>query len=287
MTQRLAVLLAAGVAPASAWRFVAESSGSEVPAAAVGQLEIAGAIAAASTGLPELERQGWRGLAAAWLVATEAGAPLAATLRDYAHSLRSLADAQRDASVALASPRATARVVLALPFVGVLFGALMGFGTLSVLFATPVGWTCLVVGAALMLGARAWNHRLVRSAQPRDATAGLDCDLMAIAVSGGAALERARALVGAATGRFGFGAPSGRIEGVLELSQRAGVPAAELLRAEAEEARREARAQAQRDAAALSVKLMLPLGLCVLPAFFVLGVLPLMIAVLSSTLGSF
>lgn len=287
VTQRLAVLLAAGVAPASAWRFVAESSASSVPAAAVEQGDVAGAIAAASADLPGLERQGWSGLAAAWAVATEAGAPLAATLREYSASLRSLADAQRDAAVALASPRATARVVLALPLVGVVFGALMGFGTLPVLFASPVGWACLAVGAGLMLAARAWNRRLVRSAQPRDAAAGLDLDLMAIAVSGGAALDRSRALVAAVTARFGIGSPSDRIEDVLDLSQRAGVPAAELLRAEAEEMRRDARAQAQRAAAALSVRLMLPLGICVLPAFLVLGVLPLMIAVLSSTVGSF
>jgi len=32
---------------------------------------------------------------------------------------------------------------------------------------------------------------------------------------------------------------------------------------------------------------MLPLGLCVLPAFMVLGVLPLLIAVVSSTVGTF
>ena len=287
VTQRLAVLLSAGVAPASAWRFVAETSGSTVPTAAAGRADVAGAIVEASMDLPELERQGWRGLAAAWAVATDAGAPLAATLREYAGALRSLADAQRDAATALASPRATARLVLALPFVGLGFGALMGFDTLSVLFATPVGWSCLAVGGGLLLAARAWSGRLMRAARPRDATAGLDCDLMAIAVSGGASLDRARGLVGGAAERFGFGSASGRVEGVLGLSQRAGVPAAELLRAEAEEARRDARAKAQRDAAALSVRLMLPLGVCVLPAFLVLGVLPLMIAVLSSTVGAF
>jgi tight adherence protein B len=32
---------------------------------------------------------------------------------------------------------------------------------------------------------------------------------------------------------------------------------------------------------------MLPLGLCILPAFIVLGVVPLLIAVVSSTVGSF
>jgi tight adherence protein B len=76
---------------------------------------------------------------------------------------------------------------------------------------------------------------------------------------------------------------AGGVEEVLELSARAGVPAAELLRAEAEERRRAARAAAQERAVTLSVRLMLPLGVCVLPAFMALGVLPLLITVVSST----
>lgn len=58
-------------------------------------------------------------------------------------------------------------------------------------------------------------------------------------------------------------------------------------RGEVKERRWAARADAQERAAALSVRLMLPLGLCVLPAFMALGVLPLLIAVVSSTVGTF
>ena len=74
---------------------------------------------------------------------------------------------------------------------------------------------------------------------------------------------------------------------MLALSARAGVPAAALLRAEADEARRDARAAAQKAAAVLGVRLMIPLGVCVLPAFMALGVAPLLIAVISSTVAGF
>lgn len=286
IAQRLAVLLAAGVAPAAAWRFVAETTGNAVAAAAVGTHDIADALVAASGALPAGERDAWRGLAAAWTVATDAGAPLAGALRDYARSLRALADATRDAEVALAGPKATARIVLVLPFVGLTFGALMGFGTIEVLFGSPVGWVLLAVGAGLILAARAWNRRLVASARVRDVTPGLGCELTAVAVSGGGSLDRARQATTDALRRFGLSFDLTNVEGVLELSERAGVPAAELLRAEAEEQRRDARAAAQAAAAALGVRLMLPLGLCILPAFLVLGVAPLLIAVLSSTVAS-
>ena len=73
----------------------------------------------------------------------------------------------------------------------------------------------------------------------------------------------------------------------LALSRAAGVPAAELLRSAADEARRDARASAQAAAARLGVMLMLPLGACILPAFFAVGVVPLLATVLTSTVGSF
>ena len=72
---------------------------------------------------------------------------------------------------------------------------------------------------------------------------------------------------------------------MLELSARAGAPVAELLKAEAFRVRRAARADGTARAAALGVRLMLPLGVCVLPAFVLLGVAPLMISVISGTLG--
>ena len=77
------------------------------------------------------------------------------------------------------------------------------------------------------------------------------------------------------------------VERIIELSARAGVPSAELLRAEAEELRRLARASAAKKAAVLSVRLMLPLGLCILPAFMVLGVAPLALSLMSSTMQGF
>jgi len=287
ITHRLAVLLAAGVAPVSAWRHVAVGARSAVPAAAAasGPAGIPGAIVAAATGGDASARQAWRGLAAAWAVATDAGAPLAPSLTSYASSLRALADAQRDVRVALAGPKSTARIVMVLPAIGVLFGLALGFNTLGVLVTTPPGWMCVAAGAALMLLARYWTRRLLASAQPADTTPGLDHDLAAIAVSGGGALDRAVAAVHEAGATYGI--TVGDLDATLDLSRRAGVPAGDLLRGEAEERRRAARADAQERAAALSVRLMLPLGLCVLPAFMVLGVLPLLIAVVSSTVGTF
>lgn len=293
--QRLGVLLAAGVSPASGWGYLAENAtGPE----ATRVRAVADAVAAGSTiadaVLAAAHTAGrndpvWRGIAAAWQVATDAGAPLAPTLAELATSLRSLAQNQEDLRTALAGPIATARMVVILPIVGVVFGLALGFDSLRVLFTTPLGLACLGLGVGLMLASRWWSRRLIDAARPTQLTPGLVLDLMAIAVSGGASLPRAVAAVDAARTRFGLTDDGSRetIAEVLSLSRRAGVPAAALLRSEAVEARRAARSSAERAAATVAVTLMLPLGLCVLPAFMCLGVAPLLIAVIASTVTGF
>jgi tight adherence protein B len=282
----LAVLLAAGIPPVAAWGYLEEGEPSmQIATMCAAGVTVPAAIVDAAAAQPRSELFAWCGLAMAWAVATEVGSPLAPTLRDFADSLRDLAQARREIAVALAAPNATARLVLALPLVGLLFGMLLGFDTLGTLFTTPIGWVCLGLGAGLMLGASRWNRRLVRRAQPRDLTPGLAFDLLAIAVSGGGSLDRARSVVAAAIERFagdGVLATDGTEE-VLDLSRRAGIPAAELLRSEAGERRRQARADVSERAQALSVRLMIPLGVCVLPAFMVLSVVPLLITVLRGT----
>lgn len=290
IVQQLAVLLSAGVTPVAAWGYVAESTSSIVPrrvsAAAADAGRLDDAIIASLGGIPQSEESAWRALAAAWSVATDAGAPLAPSLRQFASSLRAAAQVERDIAVALGAPTATARIVMVLPAVGVAFGALLGFDTVGTLFTTPIGIACLVGGLLLVFCAHRWNRRLVAAAQPRDFTAGLESELTAVAVSGGGAIDRAVAMVASVMDRFELPSTGGAAA-ALELSRRAGVPAGELLRSDADEARREARTRAELVAAALSVKLMLPLGLCILPAFMLLGVVPLLVAVVGSTVATF
>lgn len=295
VVHRLAVLLTAGVAPHSAWSYVAsagESVAHSVAREVQSGVSVTDAILAttghATAGTVTVsDRAGgspWRAVAAAWQVASAAGAPLAPALRSFAGALRELAESRRDVRVALAGPAATTRIVVFLPLIGLLFGVALGFDTLGVIVGTVPGALCFAVGVALIFVARRWNRRLLLSATPDDDAPGLRLDLVAIAVSGGAALDRALASVDAALEHCAV-SPSGAdaVDEVIALSRRAGVPAAELLRAEADDARRVARSAAREAAAALAVTLMIPLGVCILPAFMLIGVAPLMIAVISST----
>ncbi|WP_281533957.1 hypothetical protein [Cryobacterium breve] len=322
IVQRLAVLLSAGVSPVTAWGYLDDDTGPDAsrvvplgthqrrpcanrpgadgPAVGIRVVRAAGlaagrgdsvaeAIAGEARAVGGQPGDAWFAVAAAWEVATRSGAPLAACLRQLAASLRDLGQLHADLETALAGPAATARLVAVLPLVGIAFGGLLGFNTVATLFLTVPGWLCLGSGAGLMLAGSVWNRRLLRRARARAPTPGLELDLTAIAMSGGGSVERAQALVTEALGRYLPADGVRRTAGdrVLDLAVRAGVPAAELLRSEADQQRRDARTEGQRRVIALGMALLVPLGLCVLPAFMLLGVVPLLVTVLSTTLSEF
>jgi tight adherence protein B len=281
---RLAVLLEAGLPPLTAWTHLAATD----PVAA--RVAEAGSADRLHTAILEASRDAaaasdWACVAAAWRVATDAGAPLAATLARLGEVLVATDDARREVAIALAGPLATSRIVLALPVLGLFGGALLGVDTLGVLATTPPGWFCFVAGSGLLLVARRWMRRLVARAREADPTPGLGCELVAVAVSGGAPALAALDRVAGALAEAGL-PPDDTAAAAIEFAQRAGVPVAALLRAQAREARREAQAEVRMRIAALGTRLLLPLGLCVLPAFVALGVAPLLLAIIGSTLAT-
>ena len=118
----------------------------------------------------------------------------------------------------------------------------------------------------------------MRRAAPEPGVPGLGAELLAIALSGGVSLDRARDVVDRARGAD----EDHSLDEVLRLSKRAGIPAAELLKATAALARHRARIDGRLRAARLSSRLLLPLGVCTLPAFLLLGVAPMLLGVMST-----
>ncbi|WP_259363362.1 type II secretion system F family protein [Microbacterium esteraromaticum] len=272
----LAVLLQAGARPLTAWRHLADTGD---PAA----VRIVARMDGGSepTGAIEAEGGAWSDVAAAWEIATTVGAPLAEVLRTLAESLQDAASAADDVRIALAEPTGTARLLLWLPLAGLLLGFALGFDIVGVLTGNPIGIVCVVLGVGLVLLARWWTARMVRAAQPDAATPGMHAELVAVALAGGVGIPRALRLVEHSPAAL----PDARssTDAVLELSRSAGVPAGELLRASAAQQRHESRVQGRVRAARLSSTLLLPLGVCTLPAFLLLGVAPLMLSVLATT----
>lgn len=262
LAQSAAVMMSAGLSPDRVWAYL-------------------GVSLAEMTTRPE---PSWRSFVSGWTIATTVGAPMAQSMRRLASALREGAEVVRDIQAALVGPASASRLIRYLPLAALGLGVLLGFNPLEFLLFRPLGWICIVMASLLIYSAAKWSSKLTARATPLSWNPGLRAELTAMALGGGTSLERARLLVAVELGvAEEGGAEEGDIERVLALADDAGVPAAELLRAEAERQRYDARAAGQAAAQRLGVQLLLPLGLCILPAFVLVGVVPLVVSVLSST----
>ena len=281
LAESLAVLLDAGLTPRSAWAAVAEHGGHPIAALVTASLSAQPSCAHALREAAESDDV--RAVAAAWQVAEDAGAPLGHTLRVVAETVRDVAEAEREAEVALSGPRATARLVSWLPLAGVALAAALGADIVGAASSAP-GAMALGAGAMLMLAGRWWMRGLLRQALASRQTPGLREELIALALAGGASTAASVDAADRATRAAGL-RPQGEdgARKILRIAESAGAPAVELLTASARQLRRTARADARRAAATLGVRLMLPLGVCVLPSFLLLAVAPLVLSLLAST----
>lgn len=275
-TMRLAVLLSAGITAGAAWRHLARDGDPVLDRAALAA-ETGGDVAAVLRSVGG----SWADVAAVWAVAIAVGAPLADTLRSAVVALREATEVKGEVRVALAEPAATSRLLTWLPLVGIPLGYALGLDPLRSL-REPLGACCLLGGLLLVGMSHVWARRLTRRAQPPAGIPGWDAELLAVALSSGASIERARAVVRSEGGEGDADSADG-VAAALDLSVGAGAPVAELLRGEAWLARQRARTRGRETAARLSTRLLLPLGVCALPAFLLLAVVPAVIGIIRST----
>jgi tight adherence protein B len=97
-------------------------------------------------------------------VCDRTGAPPGEVLDGLVAALRAQDAAAHETAVALAAPRATVRVMTALPAVGLGMAALLGADIVHVLVGTPIGRGCLALGGALWAAGHWWIGRLVAAA---------------------------------------------------------------------------------------------------------------------------
>ncbi len=211
-------------------------------------------------------------------VAETFGGPVAKTLRRQAEVVAQLAAANRSLEVAFATPKATARLMLWLPPGGFVFGQLMGLNPIPVLMHNLVAQLSLIVGLALQIAGVLWSRSILKRGRPKLTDAGLVFDLMAIGLRAGLSplvvQRKLRTLVDINE------TDQAELTRLELMSRRTGAPLENLLLAQAETTRLNTAAAAETQVAALAIKLMIPLGVVILPAFVLMSVVPVVISIL-------
>ncbi len=102
-------------------------------------------------------------LVAAWRLAEETGATASTVTAAAAGSIRGRREARDRADVVVAGPRASMRLLSALPLVGPVAGTLVGMGP-DRLYASVASRVLALAGVALTVGGWWWARRMLRRA---------------------------------------------------------------------------------------------------------------------------
>lgn len=227
----------------------------------------------------------WRILGAVVDVAQQSGSPMGDALWSFSTALREHASTLSQVESIIQAPLHTTRLLIALPVLGVGVAWLMGVNAVAVLTGSTLGWVSLAVATVLVLLARAWTKRLIDSVRPGPDALSPALDLLAIATAGGALPERARDRVRVALEEYELpGSATEALDELTALSRRLGVPLRTLAVSEAKWRRHRVLADSLTAQASLQVAILLPLGLLILPAFVLVGVVPVVVALLQGSL---
>ena len=249
-----------------------------------------------------------------------AGAPLATSMERAAEHAEERIDALLGRQSALAAPRATGRILSWLPLLGLGLGVLMGSDPVGVLTGSVLGALTGLLGLGLAFAGRRWTAALVHRAEVESAASNgaeqtsnmppvdtaLVLELLAAQLRAGLAPLAAlgtlaealnsRALhtvcqrlqMGSSWGNAWSGSAAGtfgELRDALAPAYTGGAPSTALLLSLADAHRLSERRAAERAAGKLSVALVVPLGLCSLPAFICLGIVPILISLLPTLTG--
>ena len=249
-----------------------------------------------------------------------AGAPLATSLERAAEHAEERIDALLGRQSALAAPRATGRILSWLPLLGLGLGVLMGSDPVGVLTGSILGALTGLFGLGLAFAGRRWTAALVHRAEVESAASNgaeqtsnmppvdtaLVLELLAAQLRAGLAPLAAlgtlaealnsrplhtvcqRLQMGSGWGSAWSGSAAGtfgELRDALAPAYTGGAPSTALLLSLADAHRLSERRAAERAAGKLSVALVVPLGLCSLPAFICLGIVPILISLLPTLTG--
>ena len=207
-------------------------------------------------------------------IARETGAPRTRILRVIADALDANIESEREATIAATSARHSAIVLTALPAFTLIVTELFGIHALGFLLGEPIGWLCLALGAGASYGGWKWMDRLRRRIPtPRPAT-GLLGDVVAEILSVTGIRADVENALWACGERWDLGSEWTSIVDIRVTARETGMPVSGLIRADSHDRRQSARFAVREAIERLPGQMLIPLGVCLFPAFVVLTVVP-------------
>jgi len=175
MLRAFAAELRSGRATSSAFHAAAEASAEPLrtllrPAADIAlrgdpdELTAAVEDVAAASPVGGRALDGLNRLVACWRVSATSGAMLAPAIDRVADALHDEIELARALATSLAGPRATMRLLAALPLAGLLLGSAIGARPVAFLLGSPGGLGCLFAAAIFDLAGIMWGRRIASRA---------------------------------------------------------------------------------------------------------------------------
>jgi tight adherence protein B len=219
------------------------------------------------------------------------GISLTSTLKVLEKVLDDILELEQAKATALAAPKATVKLLRFLPIVGVGLGFLLGVNPLRILLLNPIGVGALVIGVTFAWCGSWWSNRVVRDferltkfkfcSDPR-----VQLALIGAGVRSGASLAHTIQSLGVAGSEnllvgvpFRFAGLPESLE-CLEDAYTLGSSPIPVIGAKIQEYQRQTSEKYRTGAEKLAVELVIPLGLCYLPSFICIGVVPVILAFL-------
>jgi len=219
-------------------------------------------------------------------IAQETGSAVAGEIDQVASIYLQRERAIQRIAVAQTGPRSSARLVLWLPLVTLALAQLSGLDVSHAVSSNKILVLSFGLGGLLLVVAKLVSGKLIKKATPVNDNLGFFLLGVALACSGGTSLHRAHnKALDVYKETFGSLPSNQELQlcaEALHTATHTGARVGELLRGSAEAMQRESATKSEVKIEKLNIRLLLPLGFAVLPAFIFIAVIPLTVSILGS-----
>ncbi len=284
--------LNAGASVESAWQAALEDAGIQFEGPVIDHEGV-------PTAVTDNRLRASSSISAACKLTHQIGAPLAEILESVLDTIDEVDAADRARVVASAGPQMTARLLTVLPLVGVIASIALGVDVLGLWMSGGAATFAAIIGVILWITGHEWSRRMIKKTMA-DSNTRVDpvvmMDLLVASLRSGASIPHSLTALGKACGEPQFercgtllrvGAPFSALEAeiddplhlnlvrALRPAWTFGASPTPLLGLMGKRIRAARGTRAQEEAERLAVRLVIPLGLCLLPAFVAIGVVPI------------